>query len=214
MTAGPATPVRSNAAEEGKAGRRSRIREPQATRRTPETNGEVWLQAAPGDASASATLDGSVTEGVPYTYVAIRRETVKLGNRTVELRSTPSAAVTVVWRDVYPPPVPTGLTALGYQIPAANSPGSNQPVAAPSYAVDLVWQPVNDPRLAGYIVYRQPLNGAGEPAGERTRLTAQPIVTPGFHDATAAAGTAYRYGVSAIDAKGNESRAAETVVQP
>lgn len=209
----PRAAAQPKPASSGKGEKRPRVHEPEKARPKADAN-MVWLQAAPGDRNASATMDASVAEGVPYTYVAIRRETAKLGNRTVELRSAPSAAVSVVWRDVYPPPVPAGLTALGYQVPAPSAPGASQQVAASTYAVDLVWQPVNDPRLAGYVVYRQALSGTGEPVGERTRFTPQPIVTPAFHDGTAVASTGYRYGVSAIDAKGNESRVAETTVQP
>lgn len=175
-------------------------------------SGVVWLQAAPGQRSASATMDRSVEAGVPYTYLAVRRQTAVVGARSLELRSTPSEPVSVTWRDVYPPAAPQGLTALGYEVPPVQTPGAAQ--AAPGYAVDLVWEPVEDARLAGYVVYRQQVNAAGEGVGPRVRLTPQPIPTPGFHDATAARSERYRYAVTAIDPKGNESAAAEAIAEP
>ncbi len=173
--------------------------------------GLLVLQADPGSASAAATMDTSVEEGVPYRYTAVRRQIVQLGGHTLELRSASSAAVGITWRDLYTPPVPAGLTALGYIVPAADKTASH---AVNGFAVDLVWQPVNDPRLAGYLVYRRQLNAAGEPAGARVRLTPEPVPTPGYHDASAQAGQAYRYSVTAIDPKGNESKAAETDNEP
>ena len=188
-----------------------------APERKPSTPGVLWLQAAPGDRAASATLDASGSEGVPYRYVAVRRDTVQVGGRTLEWRSAPSAAATATWRDVYPPPTPTGLTALGYAVPPSETGAPPQAsLSGPTgvFAVDLIWQPVGDPRLAGYLVYRQTLTATGEPTGPRQRLTAEPVPTPGFHDATAQAAARYRYSVTAIDPKGNESSAIETVTEP
>ncbi len=173
--------------------------------------GLLVLQADPGDASPAATMDTSVEEGVPYRYTAVRRRTLQLGGRTLELRSAASAEVGITWHDVYPPPVPAGLTALGYNVPAGDKTASR---TVNGFAVDLVWQPVNDSRLAGYLVYRQQLNAAAETTGERVRLTPEPEPTLAYHDATAQAGQAYRYSVTAIDPKGNESKAAETDSEP
>lgn len=191
----------------------NRLAAPMAKSRNPERPGLEWLQADPGDASAAATMDGSVEPGVAYTYRAERRQTVTMGGRRLEVRSAPSAPVSVVWRDVYPPAAPQGLTALGFRVPTgAREPGA--PGEGGAYAVDLVWEPVNDARLAGYLVYRQTLNAAGEAVGTRMRLTEQPVLTPGYHDATAQPGERYRYSVTAIDPKGNESAAADAVVEP
>ena len=179
-----------------------------ATHKEAATPGRVMLQAAPGDLNASATIDREIQEDVPYRYSALRRETVQLGNRTLELRSSPSPEVSITWRDVYPPPAPTGLTGVGYQGTAdAKTP-------ADVYGVDLVWQPVEYTRLAGYVLYREPLNAAGEPVAERRRLTPEPVLTPGYHDASAQPGVRYRYSVTAIDPKGHESGAAQAVVEP
>jgi fibronectin type 3 domain-containing protein len=73
-------------------------------------------------------------------------------------------------------------------------------------SIDLSWQPVTDPDLAGYAVYRSEAGGAW-----RRISPAQPIVPPAYHDANVQPGHTYRYSVSAIDQLGHESaRSAET----
>ena len=166
--------------------------------------GVVLLQAEPGNLAAAQTLDGTAQEGFLYRYQAVRREVVHAGGRTLELRSEPSSAVEVTWRDAYPPPAPEGLTALGFVAPA--------PGGGSAYAVDLVWQPVDDRRVTGYAVRRVALSSTGAPQGGPVLLTAEPVITPAFHDGTALAGTAYRYEVIAVDAKGNSSAVAQATV--
>ena len=177
--------------------------------------GMDWLEASPDGANVSVTLDTSATEGVPYRYVAVRREKIQAGGRTLELRSAPSAPVAFLWRDIYPPVAPTELSAIGYRT-APDSPGTAAAASGslPTYAVDLVWRPVLDPRLAGYLVFRQRIDAAGHAIGPRQRLTAEPVTTPGYHDGTAAPDARYRYSVSAIDPKQNQSSTAETVLEP
>lgn len=169
--------------------------------------GLVWLQAEPGATAAAATLDNSIEPGATYRYTAIRRERVQVGGRTLELESEPSATVEMTWRDLYPPPAPTELTALGYTAPSADQ-------GPAGYAVDLVWLPVEDKELAGYLVSRQSLAPNGAAIGPSLRLTPQPVAAPGFHDASAQPGQRYRYTVSAVATNGHESGAAETMVQP
>jgi hypothetical protein len=160
---------------------------------------DVWLQTGAGTLPGMpAMVDGTVEEGKPYRYSAVRVTKVKLGGRVLEMRSAPSAVVDVVWRDQFPPATPSGFTALGYTVPGANG-------APAQYAVDLIWQPVSDPRLTGYLVARQRLSASGEPDGEPEQLTGVPLTTTGFHDPTARAGLRYRYTLTAVDAKGNTS---------
>lgn len=224
----PATPLPGQPPRQGAHARAGKPLRPAAVtsgHKRESTPGVVWLQAAPGDPSAGITMDAGITEGTPYRYLAVRRQVVQIGGRTLELRSEPSATVALAWHDIYPPPTPTGLTALGYFAPIAGEnaavPGNPAAPEAPSvperkgpFAVDLIWQPVRDTRLAGYLVYRQPLTTAGEPAGKREKLTPEPIVAPGFHDATASPAVRYRYFVTAIDPKGNESAATTTIAEP
>ena len=169
----------------------------------------VWLTTAPqadplaGDSAVAdpvqpardgITLDTTALDDEPYRYTAERRLSVLLGGRTLELRSEVSAPVEVTLRDIYPPAAPTDLSAASFDHPKP--------------AIDLIWQPVDDPRLAGYNVYRD--NGDGN----KTRLNPAPVPLPAFHDDTVTVGQRYRYSVTAVDAKGNESAAAVTTIDP
>jgi hypothetical protein len=175
----------------------------------------VWLGThGPNDSAVplSHTLDTTALPDTPYRYIAQRRITLQLGGHSIELRSALSAPISFTLHEVYPPPAPTGLTAVGF---FTSAPTSTSP--AP-FAVDLIWQPVDDAGilagLVGYNVYREPVNTTGTPTADRTRLTSTPTPTPAFHDATASPATPYRYSVTAIDAKGNESPEVTVLLQP
>jgi hypothetical protein len=129
---------------------------------------------------------------------------VQVGGRSVQLRGAPSAGVDVTLRAIYPPLPPTGLTAAAF--------------VSGTFAVDLVWQPVDETGLiaplAGYNLYREELDAAGQPTGAaRARLNATPLAVPAFHDATAMQNKRYRYWVTAVDVKGNESAAATVLLE-
>jgi len=145
----------------------------------------AWLKT---NATAGTTLDAGAEPDKAYRYAAVRERVAQIGGRSLPYRSAESAPVEFVLRLIYPPLPPTGLTAAGFVS------------ASGGYAVDLVWQPVNDAGmlagLAGYNVYR----GAA-------KLNEVPVMLPGFHDATANAATRYQYRVTAVDKKGNESSA-------
>jgi hypothetical protein len=72
----------------------------------------------------------------------------------------------------------------------------------------LVWEPVQEPGLKGYVVSRQ------ADGGEVEKLTPEPVTLPAFHDASAKQGVGYRYSVRAVSAKGVEGAAAMVVVEP
>ena len=172
------------------------------------TPGTVWLGAQlPGDAQTNRTLDTAALPDTPYRYFAQRRVTVELGNRSIELRSQPSPPINYTLLQLYPPPAPTELTAVGYVAPAS----AGTPAA---FAVDLIWQPVDEAGLvtplAGYNLYREPLDASAA----RQKLNAIPIPSPAFHDASASATASYRYIVTAIDTKGNESPTATVLLRP
>ena len=145
-------------------------------------------------------MDTAAAEDVPYMYSAYREQRLTLGGHALVERSDESAAVAFTLRDVFPPPVPSDVTAA--------------PVTAESgaYSVDLIWQPVDEPELAGYNVYRETLGESGQAGSGREKLTAAPVPQPAFHDATAQAGVGYRWTVTAVDHKGNESGGASVVL--
>jgi hypothetical protein len=151
--------------------------------------GVVWLGVGDEKADAGMVLDATAEADEPYRYVAERRKTVQLGGRTLEMRSEASTAVVYVLHDVYPPPVPTDLSGAAF----ADADGKT--------AVDLIWQPVVDAGLSGYNVYR-----------EGKKLNGEPVRLPAFHDVVPGAGH-YRYRVTAVDEKGNESAGVVTVVE-
>jgi hypothetical protein len=86
--------------------------------------------------------------------------------------------------DTAPPAAPTGTTAA----------------VEGGASVRVRWVANADPDLAGYMVYR-----ALAASGPFTRLTGAPIVTTDYLDAPAPDTLAAWYGVSAVDATGNES---------
>ncbi len=165
---------------------------------------DLWLNA---NSKEGRTLDSSVTSGTPYRYTAIRRILLAFDKRTVEIRSDLSTAIDFTLQPKYAPSAPTGVEATGFAPPD----GSH-------FAVDLIWQPVSDAGitaslaapLSGYNVYREMLSGDDV----KTRLTAKPVSEPGFHDATAEPSARYRYGITAVDANGNESKAATFTLEP
>jgi hypothetical protein len=163
----------------------------------------VWLEshASGKDPNSTATIDSTVREDVAYRYLAVRRRVVTLAQHKEELRSAPSAPVVITWRNAFPPPAPVGLSAAPFAEGGA-------------FAVDLVWEPVDERGLKGYVVTRQALDASGAPLGNQERLTPQPVSLPAFHDATAQPGTQYRYSVQAVSAKGVEGAKASVVVQP
>lgn len=176
----------------------------------PATPAEIRLQAGEQspvpNGNPDGTIDRTVEKGATYSYSAQRVRTANVAGYTLNLRSLPSATVTVVTRDIFPPAAPAGLAAV---------PGSTGPAA---HSIDLSWEPVPDTDVAGYIVYRQQAATDGTPAGPSQRLTPTPAIGPAFSDQTAAPGKSYIYRVTAIDIAGNESAPSapvqETVPEP
>lgn len=174
----------------------------------------LWLEThSPSDSAApqNRTLDTTALPETPYRYNAQRRIALQLSGHSVELRSALSPPTPFTLLEIYPPPAPAGLNAAGFF--ASGSTG-----IPPAFAVDLIWQPIDETGLlaglAGYNVYREPLNATGDTTAPRTRLNTAPLPTPAFHDTTANSATRYRYSVTAIDTKGNESRAVTVLLEP
>ena len=183
---------------------------------TPErTSANItWLQAN-ADPGTGRTLDTSIESDTPYRYRALRRTMVHLGGRTIELRSALSSPQELTLQQVYPPAAPVGLSVAAYfeRFGAAQT---NE--LTPTFAVDLVWQPVDDDTrtaaLAGYNIYRETLDSKGQITTPATRLNPTPVLLPAFRDAAAKPTDRYRYRVTAIDTRGNESPAATTTLEP
>jgi hypothetical protein len=103
----------------------------------------------------------------------------------IESELSPAAAAT--FKDLLPPPAPTGLAAL-----------------VETKAVRLVWDAVDVPDMSGYFVYRT------DPQGHRLQLTPTIIPQTTFRDISIEPGTEYTYEVVAIDRAHNVSPPAKT----
>jgi len=130
-----------------------------------------------GDASKPEYTDSTAQYGTTYEYVI--QAAVKAGAGEVE--SEPSPPVTITPDDKFPPAVPTGLNAL-----------------AGAGSIQLGWDRDTDADLAGYFVYRAEGDGPFARLGDR-------IDVPSYSDRAIKAGTKYRYRISAVDLRGNES---------
>ncbi len=95
--------------------------------------------------------------------------------------SLASAPALRTMTDIFPPSVPAGITAL----------------AGPD-SIEVSWQRSPESDLKGYYVYRSVNNGSFERQGGLLSL-------PTFSDRNVEHGKAYRYEVSAVDQKNNES---------
>jgi hypothetical protein len=89
-------------------------------------------------------------------------------------------------RDTFPPPAPTALEAV-----------------AGASVISLIWEAVDTPDLAGYLVYR------GTASGEPTEaLTPAPIGATSFEDRSVTPGVRYVYVVVAVDSATPVNRSA------
>jgi hypothetical protein len=154
-----------------------------------EQNLLVETGLAGGRAPSGIAIDKQIQFGEVYEYRAQRVQRVTVAGKALELDGPFSAPVRVEAADVFPPETPTGLAAVA-------TVGGN----GGETAIDLSWQPNTEADLAGYAVYRREAGGAWQHIAP-----AQPVVGPGFHDASVQAGHTYEYAVTAIDQGGRES---------
>jgi hypothetical protein len=165
------------------------------TQPKPSPPPEVKLQTPQQPSDPGGTVDHTAQFGETYRYTAQRVRTAAFPGHSLELRSAASPPVVVALKDTFPPHPPTGLAAVPNQ---ATSP-------ADQASIDLSWEPNTDPDLAGYIIYRQPVDTTGALTGPATRLNPTPLPGPAYRDVTAVAGKSYAYRVTAVDTVGNES---------
>jgi hypothetical protein len=111
------------------------------------------------------------------------------------IESEPSAIAGATFKDLVPPAVPGGLTAL-----------------VETGAVRLVWDPVDAPDLAGYKIYRTEGTGIEQlrVAGTVPLNSAQLLTATNFRDTGVNPGISYYYEVVSVDKSGNESSRAKT----
>ncbi len=130
-------------------------------------------------ASRTEYADTTTQFGTAYEYLV-----QALQDRAESEISQP---VSITPRDVFPPAVPAGLSAVG-------GVGS----------IELVWERNTDADLRGYRVYRAAESGSLERIAEFTEA-------PAYSDRQVQAGKKYRYAVSALDIDENESKLSDAV---
>jgi hypothetical protein len=144
-------------------------------------------------------LDTSIRFGESYEYRAQRVARATVGGSTLELTGPLSAPIRIDAINIFPPSAPKGLAAVA-------TAGENG--AGP--AIDLSWLPDTETDLAGYIVYRREKGTSDAATNTWQRVSAQPVIGPGYHDANVQPGHTYFYAVTAIDQDAHESaRSAE-----
>lgn len=136
-----------------------------------------------GEVEERRWLDREAQFGQRYEYSVEQMVITGTAPAVSELSRTAQ----IEYADTFPPSPPAGLRAV-----------------AGTGAVELNWDRNTEPDLRAYQVWRAeggaPLEKLGEPGASSS-----------FTDSTAVSGRRYRYAVSAIDEKGNESRPCEPV---
>lgn len=155
-----------------------------------EVTGE---QARAGDAGAGlppSPLNAAPLAEAPFEDARLAFGTTRCYRVTavapagaLRLESAPSPAACVTPVDTFPPPAPAGVSAVA-------GPGT----------ISLIWDAVERPDLAGYLVLR------GDAAGGTLQaLTPEPIQETTFRDAAVQPGVRYVYAVVAVDTAKNLS---------
>jgi hypothetical protein len=139
---------------------------------------------------ASATFTDNPPYG-PHDYFV----TALAAAGPPRIESDPSSAVSVTFKDLVPPPPPTGLTAL-----------------VETAGVRLVWDPVDAPDMAGYKVYRTEGSGIEQlrPVGTIPLTPIQLVTATNYRDTGVNRGISYYYEVVSVDKTGNESARVKT----
>ena len=157
-----------------------------------------------GAMDAGGTIDRTVQMGGTYRYTVQRVRSVELGGERLEVGSLPSAEVTIVMADEFPPEAPKGLVAVpGFT--GANGESTLKPV------IDLSWEPNMEAHVAGYRVYRAELDG--EAASTWKQLDPELVSVAAYRDLTVAAGRRYAYRVTAVSDVRKESSPSSEVVE-
>ncbi len=122
-------------------------------------------------------IDNQIQYGKTYVY-SIQASVVS-GNS--EAQSETSDPISIAPEGRFPPPVPAGLAAI-----------------AGVSSIELSWNPENDADLRGYYLYRSVNGGPFARIGDL-------LTTPGYSDRAIETGKHYRYQVSAVSVRGQES---------
>ena len=159
--------------------------------RSPKGQALEELATPVNAAPVSQTTYTDVPSYGPHQYFV----TAVTASIPTKIESDPSGPAVAEFKDLLPPLVPTGLTAL-----------------VETNAVRLVWDAVNAPDLAGYRIYRTEGSGLQELkiVGRIPLVMNPPLTLTHYTDTAVNHGISYFYEVTAVDKSGNESKAAKT----
>jgi hypothetical protein len=147
-------------------------------------------EASDGTKTFSLT-DSSFEWEKTYEYHAEAVTVIAQPDKTeIRVDGDDTPEVKVLAHDVFPPAVPSGLQAV------FSGPGQEA-------FIDLIWAPVTDGDLNGYIVYRH------EEGAAPVKVNTELVKTPAYRDTAVTPGKRYFYSVSAVDLRGNESARSE-----
>ena len=152
-----------------------------------ETPGELTPPVNTAPISTTTYTDAPPYGDFDYRVTAVARTSPRI-------ESDPSPVVTATFKDLMPPPAPASITAL-----------------VETKSVRLVWDAVDAPDLANYVIYRTEGVGHGEPkeAGTFAEFIL-PAGTTTVLDKDPSPGIEYKYAVTARDKNANESKRVST----
>lgn len=154
----------------------------------------VLVGERPATAGMNSLRDKNFQWEKQYTYrvVGVTQVLSRDGRILAEFEGDAAPAAEIVAHDVFAPAPPKGVQAVFSGVPERPS-------------IDLTWSPADEDDIAGYHVYRH--EGSAVPE----RITTDTAKTPAFRDANVQLGKTYFYSVTAVDARGNQSKpSAET----
>lgn len=155
-----------------------------------------WSEGQTPD-ELGAPINASPVSRTTYTdvppYGSFHYRVTAVSATAPRIESDPSPAVVASFKDLTPPPAPTGATAL-----------------IETKAVRLLWDAVSAPDLAGYRVYRTEGVGKENKIVGRLLFTPQLVTATNWRDTLADPGISYFYEITAVDKSGNESAPSRT----
>jgi hypothetical protein len=125
-----------------------------------------------------------------YRVCGLTRVISSDGKTLAEFEGQDSPAAIVVAHDIFPPPTPTGLQAVYSSVESRRF-------------IDLTWSTNVEADIAGYNVYRYE---QGEGYRVSTKINSSLITSTAYRDDDIKPAKSYTYSVTAVDARGNESK--------
>lgn len=155
--------------------------------------GDVLTKLNANPLTQPSFIDRDFQFGATYQYI-VRALSFLPGNASLNtaIESNPSAPLTHIPKDTFPPSAPTNVT-----------------IASINALVSIFWPLNSEPDVAGYNIYRA--TSADTPPAQWLKLNPQLHKTASFRDDRVEVGKQYFYRIAAVDIYGNESLRSEVV---